>query len=90
MRADFWSGQDERGIQVYEFIACGFEALQGFPQKDGGVGIFPLRIGGRKEGSYVGAGDRAEQGVGDGVEQDVAVGMASEALVVRQSYASDF
>src|ERR1019366_9680897 len=90
MRSDSWSGQDQRGIQVHEFIARGLDALQRLSQKQGGVGVFPLRIGRWKQRSNVGAGDGAEQRVGDRVQQDVAVGMAAETLVVRQSHATDF
>src|SRR5208282_300966 len=90
VRADFWSGQDQRGIQIHESVARGLDALQRLAQKHGGVGVFPLRIGRRKQRSNVGAGDGAEQRVSDRVQQDVAVGMAAETLVVRQSHAPDF
>src|SRR4029077_15573726 len=88
MRADFWSGEDQRGIQVHKFVARGLDALERLMQKHGGVGVFPLRVGRRKQRSNVGTGDGAEQRVGDRVQQDVAVGMAAEAFVVRQSYAT--
>src|SRR5208282_2480613 len=90
VRADFWGGEDQRGIQVHQCVARGLDALQRLLQKYGGVGVFPLRVGRRKQRSDVGAGDGAEQRVGDGVQQDVAVGMAAEALRVWQSHATDF
>src|ERR1700693_6570155 len=90
MRADFWSGEDQRGIQVHEFVARGLDTLQRRKQKHGGVGVFPLRVGRRKQRSNVGTGDGAEQRVGNRVQQDVAVGMAAEAFVVRQGNAADF
>src|SRR5208282_530459 len=85
-----WSGQYQRGIQIHEFVACDLDALQRLLQKQGRIGVFPLRIGGRKQRSNVGSGDGAEQRVGDRVQQNVAVGMAAESFVMRQSHASDF
>src|SRR3982074_1500783 len=64
VRADFWSGEDQRGIQVYEVVARGLDALQRLAQKYSGVGIFPLRVGRREQRSNVGTSDSAEQRVG--------------------------
>src|SRR6202795_2905167 len=89
MRADFWSGEDQRGIQVDEFVASGLDALQRLAQKYGGVGVFPLWVGRREQRSNVGTGDGTEQRVGYCVQQDVTVGMAAETFIVRQSHAAD-
>ena len=90
MRADSWSGQDQRGIQIHEFVAGALDALQRLAKKQGRVGILPLRIGRRKQRSNVGTGDGSKQRVGDRVQQDVAVGMSTETLIMRQSHAADF
>lgn len=89
VRADLGRGQDQRGIEIDEGVAFGGDALEGFFKKDGGVGAFPLRVGGREERADVWGGNGSEEGVGDGVEEDVSVGVASEAAFVGELDASD-
>jgi len=77
VRTDFGREKYEGRIQVDNSIACGFHAGERFLEKDGGVGIFPLRVGGWKERTDVGACDGSEERVGDRVKENVPVGMAS-------------
>ena len=86
---NFWRGKNERSVDVDDAVAGVAYLFEGEIEKDGGVGIFPAWVAGRKEAAYVARGDGAEKRVSDGVEENVAIGVASEALGVVQREAAD-
>ena len=86
---DFGRGQNQRGVDVDDAVAGVLQLFEREVEKDGGVGVFPARIAGRKEAADVARGHGAQQRVGNGVQQHVAVGVAGQALGVVQRHAAD-
>lgn len=88
--ADFGSGEHEGGVHIDDAVAGVLNFFEGEVEEDGGIGVFPARVAGRKETADVAGGDGAEQGVGDGVQEHVAVGVSGESFGVGDGEAADF
>jgi len=89
VRTDLRSRQDQARIEVGDRVSGVVHSLQRLPQKDHGVGAFPLRVRGRKQRSNVWRRNGSEQRVGNGVKQDVSIGVTAESMVVLESNAPD-
>ena len=65
---DLRAVHDEDAVEVDDLVAGESDFFERGLQKNGGVGVLPLGVGGREEGADVSGGNGSKEGVGDGVK----------------------
>jgi len=89
MRADFRLRQNQRRINIDDFVARRLNSPQCLGQENRGVRALPLPVGGRKERSDIGRGDRSKQRISDCVQQGVTIGVSTQPFGVRNFDSAD-
>src|ERR1700686_4130709 len=90
MRTDLRRGENQRGIDIHNFVAGYRNPAESIGKKNRRVCSLPACVRRGKKSSDVRGSDCSEQRVGYGVEQNITIGVPTQSPFVRNFHSSNF